>query len=410
MAPFKLFLAIFLVSVTLTGTFAQGDLRPGYIITQSNDTVFGQVVYREAFSRFERCAFLHQNEAKPRSYAPAELRGYGVKGSRHYLSRPLPLDTGSVKNTFAEIAVFGKARLLSAYERLFLDLGSEKIYELTETKETVYKNDVAYGHTIKKYKSVLRSVLAECPEATALIDKTNFDIKSISKVVSRYNACFSDGRTTSIKKHGLFKAHVGVTAGYSSVKLSNLSHSEFNNKVDPGQFKDRIVYPGISAEISSPFLNENLALHLDFFYQKNSYGSFYKLDNTYQTSSWNYQSISIPVSLTYYFLGLKDGIRFFVDAGIAPYWTLNHETSHREDTETGNSITLNTQQQSTFLIENQSSLSLVGGAGVSYQPFPAASLSLKVRYENGLFNINGYQAIDRSALSAAVSILFKLSK
>lgn len=409
-APFKLFPAIFIICVSSIGTFAQSDLRPGYIITQSNDTIFGQVVYKEVFSRFERCVFLHQNEKEPKPYSPVELRGYGITGSRHYLSRPLALDTGSLKNTFLEIAVIGKANLLSAYDRFFLDLGEEKIYELIETKETIYKNEVAYVHTIKKYKGVLRSALAECSGAIALIDKTNYNIKSISKVVNRYNACFSDEGGKSIRKHRSFKAHIGVSAGYSSVNLGKFSRSEFNNKVDPGQFNDRIFYPGISVEISSPLSNENLALHLDLFYQKNSFGSFYKLGNTYQTSSWDYQSINIPISITYYFLGSRKGIRFFVDAGISPYWTLNHETSHREDTETGNTITLNTQQQSTFSIKDQLSIFLAGGTGISYQLFPAASLSSKVRYESGSFNINESHSIKRRGLSVAVSILFKLSK
>src|SRR5688500_8726346 len=108
-SPWKLsLLVIFIIYFNQGDLMAQSDLRPGYIITTTNDTIFGQVVYKEILSRFEKCNFIRRNENESKSYSPLEIKGYGITNGRIYLSKELSLDSLSKSRIFAEVAVSGK--------------------------------------------------------------------------------------------------------------------------------------------------------------------------------------------------------------------------------------------------------------------------------------------------------------
>jgi hypothetical protein len=388
--------------------FAQQDLRPGYVITHNNDTIRGQVVLVEGDGRFANCTFIGSGGSS-QTYLPDDLKGYGISGGSLYISRPLPLNGASVTNTFSELLVTGKANLLFAYDRQFIDTGDGRIHELIQSKEVVYKNGVAYVQTAYKFRTTLRQNLAGCSSVASMIDNAILTIKSMSKIVRRYNACFSDKPGVASKRQKMFKIYAGIVAGYSSVKLDNFSGTELESNVDASQFTDRIFFPGIAFEIKSPALNENFGLHLDLFYQKNSFESFFKSENIYKTTSWNFQSVNTPLTLSYSYARLS-AFRLFIEAGISPYWTRNNETFYREDIESGNSIQLNTSDNSSLSIDDQFSIFFLGGAGISYQPVTRAGLSLRARYESASFNINPSQAINRNCFTVAASLLFKISK
>src|SRR5688572_2260219 len=263
-APWRLsVLAIFFIYFNQGDLVAQRDHRPGYIITTSNDTIFGTVVYKDAFNRFEKCVFIRSNNNDSKSYSSSELNGYGITDSRAYVSKDLLLDSVAPTKVFAEIAVSGKASLLIAYDRYFLSMGDDKIYELAQTKITTYKNGAAYILTTKKYQWVLKGILTDCPKAFGMIDGTTFTLQSISRVINKYNECFSIKAVKPKAKKERLTAQLGISSGYSSVTLSGFKDSQFHQRVDPAQFgKDQNFYPGISLELKSTFAKENLALHV----------------------------------------------------------------------------------------------------------------------------------------------------
>src|SRR5688500_7267697 len=108
-APCRLsVLVMFIIYYNQVDLMAQSDLRPGYIVTTSNNTIFGQIVYKETDSRFEKSNFIHQNEKGAKSYSALEIKGYGITNGRIYLSKELSLDSLSKSRIFAEVAVSGK--------------------------------------------------------------------------------------------------------------------------------------------------------------------------------------------------------------------------------------------------------------------------------------------------------------
>ncbi len=407
-SPGRLALFITLAVLSQSIAFSQKLLRPGYVVTHSGDTIRGQIVLNVDNSRFESCSFV-RGGSDSKTYLPSDLIGYGFSGGGAYVSKPLPLNISAATNTFSELLVGGRANLVSAYDRLFIDTGNEGIQELLQSKEVVYKDGVAYVQTVKKYQTTLKLALVGCPGVESMIGRTGFTIKSLSKVIKRYNECFPDKPVVVSKRQKVLKVRAGIVAAYSFVQFDRFDKTTLESSVDANQFTDRIFYPGIAVEVTSPELIKNLGIHLDLFYQKNSLQSFFKSDNIYKTASWRYQSVNTPLTIVYSY-STRDNFRFFVEGGISPYLTLNTETSYREDTESGNSIELNTNENSELGIDNQFTILFIGGTGMSYRLIPQADLSLKLRYETGSFNINSYHAIHRNNFTIAASLLFKISK
>lgn len=399
---------------------AQRDIRPGYIITTRNDTISGQIVYKDAFNRFEKCVFIQSNNNDQKSYSPSELNGYGITDSRVYMSKSLPLDSVSPTRVFAEVAVSGKASLLIAFDHYFLSLGNDKIYELAQTKTTIYKNGAPYIHTAKTYQGILKVSLADCPKVAGMIDKTAFTSSSISRLINKYNECFSTGAGKLKAKNKRLTAQLGISSGYSSVTLSGFESSQFHQRVDPAQFgKDRNFYPGISLELNSTFVKENLALHVDLFYQKNSVGSYYEyprssVETWNYTTSWKFNSLNAPITLVYYILGSKTGVRLFIEGGVSPYLIFNNQFYFQYDTKflPGDPVItrVDTSEWPQLVKNNQMSLLFLGGTGITYRPASRIQLAAKFRYENGSFNIKERDALKKTNLSTTASILFKISK
>lgn len=102
------FLLIFMLTQAVIGQ----DFRPGYIITEEHDSVFGQIVYREGSQRFAICEFSAHSAAGLKRYEPGQIKGYGFTGGWFYKSTWLePEDIGK-RLVFAEVLLVGELSLL----------------------------------------------------------------------------------------------------------------------------------------------------------------------------------------------------------------------------------------------------------------------------------------------------------
>ena len=90
---------------------AQTNPKPGFVITNANDTIYGMIDYRSDAKNAYECLFMKDGDAKYRSYSPDELSGYRFTDNGiFYVTRTFPLE-GKDKTFFAEFLLQGGVSL-----------------------------------------------------------------------------------------------------------------------------------------------------------------------------------------------------------------------------------------------------------------------------------------------------------
>ncbi len=87
----KIFKSIFLVSFLLCMfpfgfVAAQLDFRPGYTITNSNDTIKGVLLYKD-FNTSKICKFRKGMDDNTTDYSPSDIHAFRFDDGKYYISK-----------------------------------------------------------------------------------------------------------------------------------------------------------------------------------------------------------------------------------------------------------------------------------------------------------------------------------
>ena len=99
----------FLISFSLL-SFSQSDFRPGYVITNDDDTLTGFIDYRGDDYNSVNCYFRPTMEDSRILYAPGEIKSYKFLDGRLYVSKQVEIDK-VMRDVFLEQLVKGRANL-----------------------------------------------------------------------------------------------------------------------------------------------------------------------------------------------------------------------------------------------------------------------------------------------------------
>lgn len=151
----KLFFSISFILLYVTA-FAQREMRPGYIITNSLDTINGTLDYRSDAMMSSQCRFTADGTDNIAEYKPGDIYGYRFLDGKYYISREVTVDSLK-KNVFLEYLV--NARVSFFYFRdvdgdhFYLQKEGNPVTELPykeEVKWKVYEDDLSYIDRHKK--------------------------------------------------------------------------------------------------------------------------------------------------------------------------------------------------------------------------------------------------------------------
>jgi hypothetical protein len=294
---------------------AQHDFQPGYIVTNTNDTIQGFIDYGISRSNSVSCNFKKDSNGVVTPYSPNELKAYAFSGRNQYITKSIKTETGFT-NFFLEYLVTG---VLNLY--YYNDMGIE--HYLVEQANTLYelKNDevsfVDGGKTYYKrsnqYKGALAYLMKDVPGMAVEIQKTDFNTQSLIKLMEKYHKM--SGRENYVvywkqeKKanDAKWKFSFGISAGfnYSVIKTSSASEAKsyvFAMNTLPPQFVSidaYVVESNIAGLTNAPTLsassitvvpdialnihrNNKNSLQIEFLYIKNKYeakGFTIKTDN-----------------------------------------------------------------------------------------------------------------------------------
>lgn len=184
-------MGIFLFLLFLeTGGFSQGLYKPGYIITNNNDTIYGEIKEKEFNPKSSIKFKISQADAV--EYTPNDIKGYSIKNGISYMSIKTHSGSG-----FGVIQVDGYLRLV------YIEIYSERGYipnsgygktagtygtELLYSNHKIFRNGEEVFYVSRKtFNDRTAEFFSDYPELQQKISKRNLKYGDIKTIVKTYN-------------------------------------------------------------------------------------------------------------------------------------------------------------------------------------------------------------------------------
>lgn len=294
------FICFTLISTVLS--HAQVNSRPGYIITNLNDTIYGTIDYRSSSQNANNCIFKHQGDEEYKHYTPSDIQAYRfINDGKYYVSRTVELN-GSKTSCFLEYLVKGIVSLYylpdDGKECYFFEneLGEMTLVELPDEKSVGYEK----AQSLKKqavlslYKVFDESVLIKTRLVNSGLTKpvlAGFTKEYHNEICTSAEECVQfeyDKNERSV----LVDLHVGAGVGYHTLSIEEWTkYGDMN-----------CIYPtlNVGADFRIPRLSNHLLLQSMLSF------SYLKAEKTLRKTVWLESLVAdLQVGAAYTFNGKK---------------------------------------------------------------------------------------------------------
>ncbi len=237
-----------MLAISATMTKAQTNPKPGFIITNTGDTIRGIIDFRTNQKLSKQCDFWANGETKGKTYKPGDIEGFRFDNNgKYFVSRRLNV-TGNPELYFAEFMVNGKMNLYcvsyNSDDYFFFEREDGEMAQLVNRSL-----DYASNHAIEKEKDILAEKKEQYGKVTMLLkdswtaveDMKEKDMsrKKLVNVVRDYHkdVC-TDGSMCMVysydEKADKSKTHFKAFAGYAYYSKERTDHQAFPNENYPG--------------------------------------------------------------------------------------------------------------------------------------------------------------------------------
>jgi uncharacterized protein YfkK (UPF0435 family) len=174
---------------------AQSNFKPGYIITNQQDTVTGWINFRTDQINQKQCEFKPDLKLAVKIYLPEDIAGYRFKDEgKYYVSREINLNETPQK-VFLEFLVKGIMNLYyytNEIDYYFFENQDGKMEIISQKPEQVVKTGVREDgkRIIRKdmrYVGQIRYLFRDYQPIVQKANRLNFDQKSMMSVVEEYH-------------------------------------------------------------------------------------------------------------------------------------------------------------------------------------------------------------------------------
>jgi hypothetical protein len=270
----------FIFLLCLSDLKGQTDFRPGYVITNENDTLHGLIDYRGDTRNSKICVFKENATSASSEYLPGQIKAYRFSGSKYYVSKNI-LANGTKKDFFLEFLVNGIADLYYYRDvnnpHYFIEKRDGQLFELNNTEELIKKDDIEYFRQKKEYIGLLKYAFADCPQLFEKINNTVLDTKSLVNITKKYHNYVCDDEKCIIYEKQLPTIKLTL-APFVSMNASFLSIGNGGYVYETMKFQPS-TYPSIGVLLNSslPSANEKLSFQVsaeigqNYFYGTGSY-------------------------------------------------------------------------------------------------------------------------------------------
>lgn len=365
------------------------DLRPGFILSLENDTVFGFVVYRESYQRFESCDFKPDPEQPVQLFKPGQINGYGFIGDRFFKTFRLQPENQDTLEVFVEILLEGDLSLLKYQHLYFAHKAGEVFPFLVSSEEKIIeKEGKTFFKDSKRHIGVLTYLMMDCPEMQERIRKIYPNEKKLTQLFEAYHKCrdlpfemFKEDKPWLAFEFGAALALAPTWFRYGDYVEQD--HFNFTNRLLKTNFSTSYS-PGIGFFMDARFsrLQERMSLYSGLLYQFRSFHSYE--ENTFSQYS---ESESLYWDIDLHEFKIPLGIKYtFYERNFTPYIMLggsltnNFKCDHRLTKEriSDGKVIIDVSPALSF---KRAQLGLWAGAGVFRPVFQQYVLFLEVRSE-----------------------------
>lgn len=291
-----------LLTIICSTILAQENFTDGYIITNTNDTIYGKVDLRTSSINQARCLFSPEKTGE-QTYHPGDIKGYRyTSAGKYYVSKEVSIEEKPL-SIFAEYLVEGGLSLYyikgdNQSYFLFEEEGKDPFYVTQNTPKEV--NSKIY--TDNKYIGALTYHFQDSsPLLLRLIEKAKFNQKSMIAITKQYNDenCLNPGQESCIifenqtpdKEN--FKIQFSVYTGIQSMSYHD---SRYNT--------DSKVYPVIGGQfyLHNPLWTKDFGLLGDISFSKMKDDSpifEIPITNNLEQIQYDFYTLSLKLGLKY---------------------------------------------------------------------------------------------------------------
>lgn len=369
-----------------SAVFAQADFRPGYIITNTGETVQGLIDYRMDGRSQRLCTFKKDASAAPVDYGPGDIQAWQIIGYKLFESKVVPQDTvgGENMSLFLEVLVKGKASLYfnSLNSRFYVGKGGD-LYGLTNRKylKMDEKDGRTYQVSPKVYVGILLVVLGDCGELKKEIQAVKLLPSSLVKIVQQYNSCGSSRAASQIIIPTV-RFQVSLLAGHTQSTLYLQTESFQGYRKSFSHFTPSYGYTfGLGLTTVLPRLIDRISFQTEAFYEGHRYVGYYEKEGyvTFrEDTEIEIEYLKMPLLLRYTHTFGK--FSPFVNAGAATSLLLKQKNLALSEWESQGVV--ESAQEQLFPMRKTQQF-LIVGAGARFHLDRKRSVLLEVRHERG---------------------------
>lgn len=159
---------------------AQTEFRPGYVVKQNMDTIFGEIDYRSDAIMRDVCRF--KNGEKITEYNPNDIKLYRFNEGKYFVSHD---------SNFLQLLFEGELNVYYLYnskrERFLLQKGDDEIREVLYDRKIVVKDGVEYLKESTIHYGYLSAFTKEAPELQGQINEMKvLDHKNMVSLAKNY--------------------------------------------------------------------------------------------------------------------------------------------------------------------------------------------------------------------------------
>lgn len=201
---------------------AKADFKNGYIITLTNDTIYGKIANTSYYTHSIKCTFIENNKDEATTYFPNQLTGYRFIDGKFYLSKKVLVDSIPTP-FFMEYLINAKLNFYFRQDKgltnhYYTEKDSSGIRELVYRNEIVHNNDGDFNIEKKKYVGLLTVLTSDCqPIQNEIVRINEPDHGKLIKFAKKYHdlTCFDNACIIYEKKMPL------------KIKIEALTSSDF---------------------------------------------------------------------------------------------------------------------------------------------------------------------------------------
>ena len=228
---------------------AQRDFRPGYIIKNSGDTVYGEIDYRGDLLMCRVCRF-KAGKRNIVEYWPDEINSFRFIDSKYYISKRI---NGTA--VFLECLIKGKVSIYYLRDSIgddyyYMDKEQMQLVEIPYKEKVRYEDVGLVMYKSKKHIGLLNVYMQDAPHFQSQIAKIDKpDHENLIDLAKKYHNSVCKGEQCIIytKKQPLVKAKTELLSGIMT--YTNLDDSDN---------KERYWQGGVAFYFWVPRANEKL--------------------------------------------------------------------------------------------------------------------------------------------------------